>query len=109
MVSVFFDASGVTGGSGSGLDAVVVLNDGHSRTAVFDVHVASIGHDGIVLMSDTSIQPSRHAWVEVDLPGEGRIRPLVRLDRTDEGRTWGHITHIFPADRARLSRFEAAR
>ena len=117
MVTAFFDAgslgasdanNGRHAGQLDGLDATIVLNDGHSATASMEASVTSIGHDGIVLSAETGLAGARHAWIEVTLPGEGTIRPLVQFDGAGDGRAWGHIAHLFPADADRLMRFEAA-
>ena len=85
-----------------GLPAVLTVGAHPSSTRTLDAVVWSVNREGIVLGTDDVLGDVEYAWLEIDLPDHGTIRPLMRVEQNDGDTIWLTFRHLFPRDKARL-------
>ena len=87
-----------------GLPAVVTIGAHPTNTRHIEALVWTVNMEGILLSLDESLQDATYAWIELDLPNLGVIRPLMRIEEQDGDNVWLTYRHLFPKDRELLRR-----
>ena len=87
-----------------GLPAVLTVGAHPQSTRHIEALVWSVTLDGILVSTDESLQGITYAWVELELPDLGIIRPLMRVEEQDGDNVWLTYRHLFPKDKEMLRR-----
>ena len=87
-----------------GLPAVLTVGAHPKSTRHIEAFVWSVTLDGILVTTDESLQGTTYAWVELELPDLGIIRPLMRVEEQDGDNVWLTYRHLFPKDKEMLRR-----
>ena len=87
------------------IQANVTYDNGGGTCQTAAARVLKVARNGLELVLHEAVKAATHAWVEINLPGVGKIRPLVQFGRTRDGKTPVRFRHLLPADRALLESF----
>jgi hypothetical protein len=87
------------------IQARVIYDNGGRTCQIAGAVVLQVARHGLELVLQEAVKAATHAWVEINLPGVGNIRPLVQFGRTRDGKTPVRFRHLLPADRAVLDSF----
>ena len=87
-----------------GLSAVLTIGAHPTSTRHIEALVWSVTMEGVLLSIDEPIKGVTYAWLELDLPDLGMIRPLMRIEEQGGDKVWLTYRHLFPQDRDLLRR-----
>ncbi|PIE19440.1 MAG: hypothetical protein CSA66_02320 [Proteobacteria bacterium] len=71
------------------------------------VLASRLGRRAVVV--STAMGEGAYAWLRMDLPDGGSIRPLVQATASARGGTACRIVHLFPDDQRALDAYHAGR
>ena len=87
-----------------GLPAVITVGAHPSATRHIEALVWTVNMEGILVTMDETLEGATYAWIELELPDLGVIRPLMRIEEQDGDNVWFTYRHLFPQDRELLRR-----
>jgi len=89
------------------LTGKVIIGDTRSMTSI-DVTDLRIGRRGITCGFPWALAVGSHAWIELELPGGTRLRPLVSVLKSSAGTLSARIVHLFPVQQQALETYLAS-